>query len=317
MKDVVGYDAYGNGFALFYDNSACGTRCNDRDTAAPRDVIFEQVLAAKTSPNRREEGCLRIAHRHAAFVVSGGEGSGAIGSVATGVGVDGGGNDVAGFSWAEGGSGRPLAFTFSGHVAHNNTNHGAFIWHNATALQEPYSDNQFWSNDGNGVRFGAYGNHYRFEDLVSVDNGKPGLALKSVPQADSVRIGHAELDALHIEEYVLVQKHPQYLKDVTFVAGAAHGVTQFQATCSGGDEMSPDDPKCSRIELLLENVSFPAGMVPFLFGDAINFHTVWKIRNFSSPDYPNLPANFDLYRRDNTVAGGSLNTDFDAWLVPQ
>ena len=35
------------------------------------------------------------------------------------------------------------------------------------------------------------------------------------------------------------------------------------------------------------------------------------------PDYPNLPESFDLYRRDNQVSGGSLNTDFDAWLVPR
>lgn len=35
------------------------------------------------------------------------------------------------------------------------------------------------------------------------------------------------------------------------------------------------------------------------------------------PRLPTLPVNFDLYRKDNQVAGGSYQAAFDAWLVPR
>lgn len=61
----------------------------------------------------------------------------------------------------------------------------------------------------------------------------------------------------------------------------------------------------------------PAGILPFDFGQTFNFHSLWEIRGFSSPDYPDLPADFDLYRSDNEVEGGSCFAPFDAWLVPR
>ncbi len=57
--------------------------------------------------------------------------------------------------------------------------------------------------------------------------------------------------------------------------------------------------------------------MPFDFGNHVNKYSVWEVRGFSHPDYPTLPANFDLYRRDNQVAGGSYYAVFDAWLVPR
>jgi hypothetical protein len=56
---------------------------------------------------------------------------------------------------------------------------------------------------------------------------------------------------------------------------------------------------------------------PFLFGWHQNRHSVWEVRGFSHPDYPNVPADFDLYRRDNEVTGGRYDAEFDAWLVPR
>jgi hypothetical protein len=44
---------------------------------------------------------------------------------------------------------------------------------------------------------------------------------------------------------------------------------------------------------------------------------VWEVRDFAHPDYPELPADFDLHRADNEVTGGSYHAEFDAWLVPR
>ncbi|AUX30699.1 uncharacterized protein SOCE836_028100 [Sorangium cellulosum] len=33
--------------------------------------------------------------------------------------------------------------------------------------------------------------------------------------------------------------------------------------------------------------------------------------------FPDLPADFDLYRADNEVEGGAYFAPFDAWLVPR
>lgn len=57
--------------------------------------------------------------------------------------------------------------------------------------------------------------------------------------------------------------------------------------------------------------------MPFEFGAQRNRFAVWEIRGFSHSDYPALPTNFDLYRSDNRVAGGSYHAGFDAWLVPR
>jgi hypothetical protein len=316
ILDVVGYDTIGSGFRLFYDTSACGTRCTDRDVA-PADIVITDSMAAKVGVARRSEGCARIQHRHAAFVVSGDEGSGCVGCVATGNAHIGSGSDAAGFSWAEGGSGRPEAFVFSGNVAHNNNSHGSFIWHNGSNEEPAYEDNAFWSNEGFGLRFGAYGNAYRFVGFTALDNGEPSVGLKSVPNVDGVRMSGLSIDAVHIQDYVNVQQHIQHLLDVEFSGNVSPAVTQFAATCMGGDENDPEDPTCARVMLLLENVTFPGGIVPFDFGDPPNFHTVWEIRGFAHPDYTELPADFDLYRIDNEVAGGSAHTEFNAWLVPR
>ena len=316
--DVAGYDGLGRGFALYYDNSACGTRCTDRDSA-PSGILMTEVLAAKIGVRQREEGCARISHRHTAFVVSGGEGSGCHGCVVTGSGWNGSGADMSAFHWAEGGSGRPLDFTFDDNVAHNNKGHGAHVWHNSTQAQEPYRRNRFWSNDDYGILWGAYGTLYRLEDFVSVDNGNASIGVKAVPGDDAVRLSDATIDQVRVLAYVLVQRVPNVLRNLTFSGERDVAFTQLHDTCSGGDETDPEDGDCTRIWLRIENPVFPAGVSPFDFGWTPNLHAVWEVRGFSHPDaeYADLPADFDLYRRDNEVAGGSYDARFDAWVVPR
>lgn len=316
IEDVAGYDTYGSGFVLGFDPSACGTRCTDRDSA-PRDILFQHVIAAKVAPATREQGCLRIDHRAAGFSLGGGENTGCVRCVATGIGYEGSGADLAGFSLPESGAGRPQAFTFEHNVAHSNGNHGMFVWHNATPNQAPWADNAVWSNEGLGIHWGAYSNSYALENFTAVGNGRASIGIKAVPTADRVRFEGGTVDDIRVLSYVVLQTVPNIIKNVTFTGDAPIGVTQIDQPCTNGNPNDPDDPDCLRVWLRFVDPVFPAGMKPFVFGDSINKFAVWEVRGFSSPDYPDLPANFDLYRRDNQVAGGSYFESFDAWLVPR
>jgi hypothetical protein len=317
VVDVAGYDTYGTGFALFYDNSACGTFCQDDEERPSQGTVFDQVLAAFVGIHERVEGCLTISHRHSGFIVSGGEGSGCRGCVATGVGHNGSGADVSGFEWAEGGSGRPLDFTFDDSVAHDNKGHGAFIWHNGGNSQEPYENNAFWSNTDYGIHWGAYGNAYVLQTFEASDNGFASVGIKAVPADDRARLDGATVDDLQVLSYVSVQQRVNLLRDLTFSGDRPIGVSQVHEACDQGDPDDPADPDCVRVWLRFENPKFPAGVTPFDFGQTFNKHSVWEVRGFQSVDYPDLPADFDLYRADNEVPGGSYHADFDAWLVPK
>jgi hypothetical protein len=317
VVDVAGYDAYGTGFKLFYDNSACGTYCKGEEDLASQGTVLTDVLAAFVGVHERPEGCLTINHRHAGIVVSGGEGSGCKGCVVTGSGHNGSGADMSGFEWAEGGSGRPLDFTFDSSVSHNNKGHGAFIWHNGGNSQEPYEDNAFWSNTDYGIHWGAYGNAYVLQRFLASDNGFASVGIKAVPGDDRARLEGATVDDLQVLSYVSVQERVNLLENITFSGNKPLGVTQVHEACAQGNEDDPLDPDCVRVWLRFENPKFPAGVKPFDFGQTFNKHSVWEVRGFESADYPELPADFDLHRADNQVPGGSYHADFDAWLVPK
>ena len=315
IVDVAGYDTFGDAFVLGYDTSACGTRCTDRDRA-PAEVVLTEVLAARVGALRRPEGCARINHRLAGLVVSGDENSGCRGCVATGIGIDSSGSDIAAYHWAEGGSGRPEHFVFEDNIAHDNNGHGAFVWHNESEWAPVFARSAFWSNAQHGVLHGAYGNSYAWADLVALDNGAGGMGLKSIPGSDIVKIDGGRLDGVHVLPYVLVQEFPQVMTSIEFSGERSPAITQFTDACEGNPD-DPLDPECSRVMLRFDDPVFPSGTVPFWFGDAVNKHTVWEIRGFVHPDFADLPADFDLYRRDHEVDGGFLVPEFDAWLVPR
>jgi len=313
LADIAGYDAFNTGYGLFYECVAC-----EREIA-PQGIVMRDVLAAKVGAGLREEGCLRIGHRHTGFTVSGGEGSGCERCVATGIGVEGSGADLSGFAWQEGGSGRPIEFVFSDNVAHNNGNHGAFIWHNEAESQPPYEHNAFWSNDAYGIHWGAYGNQFVLQDFTAVDNGLASVGVRAIPGDERPRLDGATLDDLHVLAYLLVQRRPNILRNLTFTGAKPVAFSQIHDACEGGDESDPLDPDCTRIWLRIENPTFPSGVKPFEFGWTANRESIWEVRGFSHPDpeYQDLPADFDLYRRDNQAAGGALHQGFDAWLVPR
>jgi hypothetical protein len=315
IADVVGYDAQGMGFGLFYDNGGCGTFCDDREKA-PADVLFDHVLAARVGVPERVEGCIRVDHRMVGFAVSGSEGSGARDSVAVGVGYNGTGEDISGFGWQEGGSGRPSNFMFDDNVAHHNRGHGAMIWHNTELAQAPYARNAFWSNGAYGVLWGAYQNPFLLDEVVAVDNGLSSIGVKAIPFDETARLQGGLVDDIRILAYVFLQEQPAIFDHVTFTGARDVAVTQLHESCQDGDENDPADPNCLRVWLRFINPVIPAGVLPFDFGQTFNRYSIWEIRGFSSPDYPDLPENFDLYRADNEVEGGSYYAPFDAWLVP-
>jgi hypothetical protein len=280
---------------------------------------MREVVAAKVGVAMRAEGCARIGHRHTGIAVSGGERSGCQRCVATGVGYAGSGADVSGFAWQEGGSGRPLEFVFDDNVAHNNANHGAFIWHNGAQAQRPYENDAFWSNDGYGIHWGAYVNSFVLQSFTAVDNGLASVGVKAIPADARARLDGATLDDLRVLAYVLVQDEPNILRGLTFTGDRPVAFSQIHDPCEGGDETDPEDPESARIWLRIENPVLPSGVQPFDFGWTANRSSVWEVRGFSHPDadHADLPADFDLYRRDNQVEGGAMHAGFDAWLVPR
>ncbi|MFZ6180895.1 G8 domain-containing protein [Nannocystis pusilla] len=313
VTDVVVYDTQETAVARTYDNSACGLRCTEREKFEPRDDDLTHVLAARVAVPNRAEGCAAIGGAIAMFA-GGGD---TLDCVVTGTAYNYGtfGN-VAAFHWSETGSGMDPADRFEGVVAHNNAGNGISNWQNNTRNDTPYTASA-WSNGAYGILHGAYGNSISYQDLVATDNAELGFGIKGINQEDVPRIDGATMDNVGVVDYTFVPESALVLRDVTFTGERSPAFTQIHDACSGGDETDPQDGECIFAWLLIENPVFPAGVVPFDFGWHQNLNTVWEVRGFSHPDYPDLPANFDLYRADNMVAGGSYHADFDAWLVPQ
>ena len=315
--DVAGYDTIGEGFSLLYESDTCGGTHCIRDGSAPANTVLTDVLAAKVAVPKRDD-CNAIG-AVVGINPSGGEGSGCSGCVATGVAYNYGpfGN-LGSIHSSEGGSGRPANFTLTNSVAHNNATHGISNWQNEARHQPAYTGCQAWSNQADGIHHGAYGNSYQFSNLTAIDNAGADFAVIAIQtEADRPRVEGAVFDGFQTLTYFLVPELPVVIRNASFTGVSNPAITQVQDRCSGGDENDPKDGTCIRNWLRFENPKFPDGIKPFLFAWHQNKHSQWEVRGFHHTDYPNLPENFDLYRRDNEVAGGSYYADFDAWLVPR
>jgi hypothetical protein len=317
VTDVAGYDAQLYGFVRDFDNSACGLRCMEPDDGlgAVRRVNFAEVFAAKVAVPNRYEDCKAIGP--AVGITAGGGDT--VDSVATGVAYnfEAFGNEGA-IYWMEERSGHSPIDLFNRNVAHNNGGNGISNWQNNTANDTPFADNQSWSNGSNGFLHGAYGNSVTYVNLTAVDNGYRSFGIKStMMSATRKRIDGGLVDDVGPILYTFVPEHPIVMSNLKFTGDRSPAFTQVHDLCVGGNENDPEDGTCIRAWLRLENPTIPAGVVPFDFGDHVNKYSVWEVRGFSHPNYPALPANFDLYRRDNQVPGGMLYPAFDAWLVPR
>ncbi|HEY0685002.1 MAG TPA: Ig-like domain-containing protein [Steroidobacter sp.] len=316
VTDVAGYDGQGDGFVRDFDYSACGLRCME-----PADGLgvlrrnnFSQVLAAKVAVPNRPEGCLAVG-RARGITAGGGD---TLDSVATGIAYNFHefGNEAA-ITWPEEKAGHSPIDLFNGNVAHNNAGNGISNWQNNTRNDTPFADNQSWSNGSNGFLHGAYGNSVQYVNLTAVDNGYRSFGIKSTMLSDRKRIDGGLVDDVGPILYTFVPNFPVTMSNLEFTGDRTHAFTQVHDLCVGGNENDPNDGTCIRAWLRLENPRIPAGTVPFDFGDHVNKFSLWEVRGFSHPDYPTLPQNFDLYRRDNQVPGGNYHPAFDAWLVPR
>jgi hypothetical protein len=319
VNDVAGYDTAGSGFTLFFDSSACNTRCQDAETFAPHNTVFTHVLSAKVAVQDRADGCAALGSVQG-IVPSGGEGCGLVDSVAVGVNYNA---DVWGNAGAihfmEEGASTPTNIVFNDNVAHNNGAHGISNWQNNSSPATAFDKNQSWSNGGNGFHHGAYVNTVRYTNATAADNAGPadfGI-ISIVGDEEKTRLEHSTLDRLSILSYFLVPKATLIVDDVTFTGVKSPAITQDHSECTSGNGDDPLDGQCIRNIVRFIAPKIPKGVVPFEFGWSSNKFSSWEVRNFSHPDYPSLPANFDLYRKDNPVAGGSYFADFDAWLVPR
>ncbi len=317
VTDVAGYDGQGDGFVRDFDNSACGLRCIEPQDGlgVVRRVHFREVLAAKVAVANRPEGCAAIGLARG-ITAGGGD---TLDSVATGIAYNyrDFGNEAA-ITWSEVRAGHSPVDLFDRNVAHNNGGNGISNWQNNTANDTPFADNQSWSNGANGFLHGAYGNSVAFANLTAVDNGGRSFGIKStMMDANRKRIDGGVVDDVGPILYTFVPDFPVTMSDLKFTGDRSPAFTQVHDSCVGGNENDPADGSCIRAWLRLEHPTIPAGTVPFDFGDHVNKYSLWEVRGFSHPDYPALPANFDLYRRDNQVPGGSYYPAFDAWLVPR
>jgi hypothetical protein len=321
VNDVAGYDAAGNGLAggfSLFDPWECGREEPDCTKGAPRNVLFTDVLAARVYPRKREDGH-RIAYLVHGFAAGGGMGTGCVRCVAAGID----GPDSAGFFWNNNVH-LPVGpdQRFEDCVSHDNADNGIRLWQNSETITAPWIDFQVWSNQV-GLFEGAYGNGYQFGNILIVDSAQESAVLQAVPMASTsdaiTRFEGASVGSIFVSGYVIRQSNDQVFRDVTFDGSDSIAVRQDHAPCEGGDENDPDDHECIRNWVRFENPHFPDGVLPFEFGWQANFHVHWDVRGFDSadPDYASLPDDFDLYRRDNMVAGGSYYAPFDAWLVPR
>ena len=287
----------------------------DDGLGAIRRVNFTEVLAAKVAVPGRPEDCAAIG-RARGITLGGGD---TLDSVATGVAYNfhDFGNEAA-LTWSEERAGHSPIDLFNRNVAHNNAGSGISNWQNNTRNDTPFANNQSWSNGSNGFLHGAYGNSVVFQDLTAVDNGYRSFGIKStMMDATRKRIVGGVVDDVGPILYTFVPDYPVIMSNLRFTGDRSPAFTQVHDTCVGGNENDPADGNCIRAWLRLENPTIPAGTVPFDFGNHVNKYSLWEVRGFSHPDYPTLPANFDLYRRDNQVSGGSYYPAFDAWLVPR
>lgn len=308
LDDVVGYDGRGDGFVAMMDRTNCGADCTDVPDSIPLDSRWTGVVAAKVA-GETAPGC-PASQRVSGFVLPG-EGGGCIDCVAAAIG-DGELGD--GFRIGEDGG---LPDVLHQSVAHHNAAHG-FVFSLADVDPgHPYDSLIAYSNGGHGVHWGAEGNAVALSNYVASDNAASSLGLRAVPLGDHVRVEGATVDDVRVLPSTAVAEEPTVMVDLQFTGSRGVGVTQTDEACPAGTGESADDPDCPRTWIRLVDPVFAEGMQPFLFADTPNRHTVWEIRGFSDPAYPDLPVDFDLHRRDAEIDGGYLHSGFDAWLVPR
>jgi hypothetical protein len=188
-------------------------------------------------------------------------------------------------------------------------------------VQGPFAGVSLWSLGKTGVAFSGRATGASFTNVAIADTAAPSVTVGSGASAErdagASPLTSALVDDLRVVTPIAPHIAPFEVVGVRFSGVVSPAVTNESFECVGGDPDDPEDEACPRAWLRLVDPEFAVGTVPFAFGIPANHHTVWEIRGFAHPDYPELPNDFDLYRADADVEGGYAAPELDAWLVPR
>jgi hypothetical protein len=135
-----------------------------------------------------------------------GRGTGSVARDCVAVGVQGS-VDASGFEWPEGSEG---VWRFENCVAHNNANHGIFVWQN-TAKVHLIANFTAYHNVAAGIAHGAYQNGYQYKGLALYGNSGSAVELHAVSNvggATGLQFARLTCDAAgHSDYLVKVVRH--------------------------------------------------------------------------------------------------------------
>ena len=183
FRDTISYNTRGD--AYWWDQNI-NTKLQVSLNNESSDILIDHALAAKVDDNGNTS--------LAGFRLSEGvdDTNELRNSVA--VGVEGY-TQSSGFAWKQGTN----TWKFSNNLAHNNKINGIFVWQND---KRPHIISNFDAYyNRNGVRHGAYKNHYRYQNLNLYGNSNTGLMLNATSDKDSLRVDNLVIDGAGITQF--------------------------------------------------------------------------------------------------------------------
>ena len=159
FRDCISHDTLED--AYWWDGAP------DTRTPGPpsHDIRYERCVASRVEYDPAFRGFTLTG-----FFLGRGNGNVIRDSVAVGIRGD---TSAAGFTWPEGSEG---VWTFERCIAHNNRNHGIFVWQN-TAKLHLITRFTAYHNQGAGVSHGAYNNRYVYRDSTLHGNRSGAVLL--------------------------------------------------------------------------------------------------------------------------------------------
>jgi chitodextrinase len=155
--------------AYWWDKAMGGECCGSNRIYSPpsNDVTYNRAIASlvKTDPPFR-------GYTLAGFDLGHGENVAVTNSVAVGVQ---GNSGASGFFWPGGVDASIDHWHFENNIGHNNKVHGIHVWDNHGRPLHFVDASVFYHNGVGGINHGAYGNNYKYNDLILYANGESGF----------------------------------------------------------------------------------------------------------------------------------------------
>jgi hypothetical protein len=187
FRDCVSHDTLED--AYWWDGAP------DTRTPGPpsHDIRYQRCVASKVDYDPPFRGFTLTG-----FFLGRGNGNSIRDSVAVGIRGD---TSAAGFTWPEGSEG---VWDFQRNLAHNNRNHGIFVWQN-TAKLHLITRYTAYHNQGAGISHGAYNNRYVYRDSTLYGNraGAVLLHANSGETPPPLRFANLACDAAGQSDYLV------------------------------------------------------------------------------------------------------------------